>query len=59
VLALQDNGIGFDPQGEYPGHIGLHTMRERVVKMGGTLQIESAQGQGTRMRVALPSPVDR
>lgn len=56
VLSVQDNGIGFDPQREYPGHMGLHTMRERVEKMGGVLHIESAQGQGTQMRVTLSSP---
>jgi signal transduction histidine kinase len=59
VLALEDDGIGFDPRGEYPGHIGLHTMRERVAKMGGTIQITSAQGEGTRTCVALPSLGDR
>jgi signal transduction histidine kinase len=53
VLSVQDDGIGFDPQGEYPGHVGLHTMRERVEKMGGVLHIESVQGQGARIRVTL------
>jgi signal transduction histidine kinase len=53
VLAVRDDGVGFDPQGEYPG-IGLHTMRERVEKMGGELHIESAPGQGTHVRVRLP-----
>lgn len=54
VLALEDDGIGFDPRGEYPGHIGLHTMRERVAKMGGTLQIESGPRQGTHLHITLP-----
>ena len=53
VLLVQDDGVGFDPQHGYPGHIGLHTMRERVEKMGGILHIESAPAQGTRMRVTL------
>jgi signal transduction histidine kinase len=53
VLSVQDDGVGFDPQDEYPGHMGLHTMRERVERLGGTLHIESAPGQGTRTRVTL------
>jgi PAS domain S-box-containing protein len=54
ALSLEDDGIGFQPQAEYPGHIGLHTMRERIEAVGGTLTIESAPGQGTRLYVALP-----
>lgn len=51
---LQDDGVGFDPQEEYPGHLGLHTMRERVTRLDGTLDIESAPGQGTTVRACLP-----
>jgi signal transduction histidine kinase len=53
VLSVKDDGVGFDPRDESHG-MGLHTMRERVEKMGGVLYIESAPGQGTRMRVRLP-----
>jgi len=59
VLSVQDDGVGFDLRDEYPGHMGLHTMRERVEKMGGALHIESAPGRGTRVRVTLPSPEDQ
>ncbi len=54
VLEVRDNGVGFDPQGEYPGHLGLQTMRERVARLGGRLVIESAPGQGTLVRATLP-----
>ena len=54
TLEVQDDGVGFDPQAEYPGHLGLHTMRERVVRLDGTLHIESAPGQGTTVRASLP-----
>jgi len=38
---------GFDPLGEFPGHLGLQSMRERAAAVGGTLDIESAPGEGT------------
>jgi signal transduction histidine kinase len=51
ILEVHDNGRGFDPTGSFPGHLGLASMRERVAKVGGTLSIESAPGQGTDMCV--------
>jgi PAS domain S-box-containing protein len=50
VLEVKDDGVGFDPTSPYPGHLGLHSMRERVARLGGTLDIQSAPGQGTRIR---------
>jgi len=49
VLEVQDDGVGFDPTASYPGHLGLHSMRERVARLGGRLEIQSAPGQGTRV----------
>ena len=54
MLEVQDNGVGFDPQADYLGHLGLHTMRERVERSRGALEIESAPGAGTTVRVTLP-----
>jgi signal transduction histidine kinase len=54
VLAIEDNGRGFDTTGSYPGHLGLHSMRERVERFGGTLEVESAVGKGTIISVRLP-----
>jgi PAS domain S-box-containing protein len=53
VLEIQDDGVGFDPQREYRGHMGLHSMRERAVKLGSTLGIESAPGRGTLIRISI------
>ncbi|HLV97481.1 MAG TPA: PAS domain S-box protein [Ktedonobacterales bacterium] len=53
-LEVRDDGVGFDAQSSFPGHLGLHSMRERVSHLGGTLQIESAPGQGTRICVQVP-----
>ena len=49
-----DNGRGFDTATEFPGHLGLHSMRERVKSLGGELNIESAPGEGTCIRVQVP-----
>lgn len=49
TLQVNDNGVGFDPTGQFPGHLGLKSMRERIVRFGGAIQIDSAPGQGTRV----------
>lgn len=51
-LEVADNGKGFDPNA--PTHkegMGLVGMRERVKRLGGTLWLDSAPGQGTRVGV--------
>jgi PAS domain S-box-containing protein len=53
-LEVVDDGIGFDPTGSYPGHMGLRSMRERVARLGGTLNIESAPGHGALVRLEIP-----
>ena len=53
-LEITDDGIGFDPSGRFPGHLGLRSMRERVTRHGGDLVVESAPGQGVRIRVRVP-----
>jgi len=50
-LEVRDDGVGFDPQCEYPGQMGLNSMRERAAEMRGALEIESATGKGTCIRV--------
>jgi PAS domain S-box-containing protein len=49
VLTVQDNGQGFAAGGAFPGHLGLKSMQERAVRLGGVVQIESTPGQGTRV----------
>jgi signal transduction histidine kinase len=48
-LEIGDDGTGFDPEGSYPGHLGLRSMRERIERAGGRFVIESRPGQGTRV----------
>jgi signal transduction histidine kinase len=54
LLDFRDDGEGFDPADTFPGHLGLKSMRERVASLSGTLEIESAPGEGTRIRAQIP-----
>jgi signal transduction histidine kinase len=54
VLRVGDDGRGFDPAGEFPGHLGLRSMRERAAAVGGSLEVDSAPGGGTRLRARVP-----
>lgn len=49
-----DDGRGFDPHREYENHLGLKTMRERAVALGGAASIQSTPGAGTHVRTVLP-----
>lgn len=54
VLEIEDDGTGFDTSRVPAGHLGLRTMADRVDQMGGALEIESAPGEGTTVRVTVP-----
>jgi signal transduction histidine kinase len=56
-VSVIDDGVGFDPAGQeqpLPGHLGLSSSRKLCEAMGGRWGIESAPGEGTRVRYALP-----
>ena len=60
TLVVADNGRGFDLMRLASGtsrNFGLQFMRERAELMGGQLQIESRQGEGTRILLRLPGQV--
>ncbi|QRN93316.1 sensor histidine kinase [Archangium violaceum] len=54
-LSVRDDGKGFDPGRTPRGHYGLLNMRERAMKLGGNLIVDSAPGAGTRVSFSLPS----
>lgn len=62
TLDVFDDGCGFDPEtlsgteSDRPdgSGFGLRSLRERVVAQGGTLTLESAQGEGTVVAIRLP-----
>jgi len=57
MLTVTDDGVGFDPGDERSGH-GLLGMEERARLLGGSLEIDSAPGAGTtvRLRFAAAEP---
>jgi signal transduction histidine kinase len=56
TLEVRDDGKGFDTRGPFPGHLGLRSMRERALRLGGSLTVVSAPGEGTCIQVIVPSP---
>ncbi len=55
-FGVEDDGVGFDPSvssGDGDGY-GLFTMRERMALLHGTLEVDSAPGQGTRIVATVP-----
>ncbi|MEJ5312425.1 MAG: response regulator [Anaerolineae bacterium] len=68
-IMLADDGVGFDanqrisesanqqiahPASSIQNHFGLQIMRERAEQVGGTLEIRSAPGEGTRLLLTMP-----
>lgn len=54
--AVRDDGAGFTPgtqQGPEQGYFGLSVMRERAERLGGSVRVESAPGQGTTVHVRM------
>ncbi len=53
---IADNGKGFDVEAvlKSSDSWGLRGIRERITVIGGELSIDSAPGQGTRLRVQIP-----
>jgi len=52
-ITVSDDGQGFVPNGNGQG-LGLRLMRERVDELGGSLAIESREGEGTTLTATLP-----
>jgi len=57
-MAVTDDGAGFDvdeqARSTEGGRWGMVTMRERALAVGGSLQVESKPGKGTRVTAEVP-----
>lgn len=53
IMEIKDNGKGFDPKVRKPGN-GIITMQRRVNELGGSLEIDSAPGKSTLIRLVVP-----
>lgn len=63
-LMIQDDGCGFDTASVYPLQeqvihgFGIQSMKERAEICGGTFYLISAPGEGTRIKVSIPTRID-
>jgi signal transduction histidine kinase len=55
-VEVVDDGAGFDPDDPElrSHHLGLTSMEERARELGGTLELQSAHGEGTRVSLEVP-----
>ncbi|MBI4787842.1 MAG: GAF domain-containing sensor histidine kinase [Chloroflexi bacterium] len=63
ALAVRDDGCGFDVKAvvAHPDDrigIGLFGMKERATLVGGTFEIQSSHGKGTRILVRIPTELE-
>jgi two-component system sensor histidine kinase UhpB len=58
-LIVEDDGHGYDAEAAFvpgPGGLGLVGMRERVLLVGGELELQSQPGHGATTFVRIPTP---
>ncbi len=55
-LSVQDNGKGFDPAEEKG--LGILGMQERILRLGGTFEVNSRLGRGTILTFEIPLPAE-
>jgi len=54
-LQIVDDGVGFEPRANHPGHLGLEGMKERARAANLQLTVDSHPGGGARVRVRTPA----
>jgi signal transduction histidine kinase len=55
-VSVDDNGKGFDPDSLQQGNsLGLKLIRERAEMLGGSFEMDSVLGKGSRILFAVPS----
>ena len=54
VATVADDGVGFDVPEAWGKGLGLISMSERLEAIGGTLDIQSKPGHGTRLEIRIP-----
>jgi len=54
-VSVDDNGKGFDIDSVQEQSLGLKLIRERTEMLGGTFEVDSAAGKGTRVMFSLPA----
>ena len=54
ALTIVDDGVGFDVDAAWGSGLGLISVNERVEAIGGTFELRSSPGAGTRLEVRVP-----
>jgi signal transduction histidine kinase len=58
LITVQDQGAGFDPAPSFEERpaagLGLFSVRERIDLLGGSMEVASASGHGTRITITAP-----
>jgi two-component system sensor histidine kinase DegS len=55
-VSVEDDGKGFDVDSEVEsGGMGLKVIRDRVEMLGGSMDVDSVIGQGTRVTIQMPA----
>lgn len=55
-FTVEDNGGGVGSSAPLEGHYGLEIMRERALRIGGVVEVESLGGLGTRVQLIFSAP---
>jgi signal transduction histidine kinase len=55
TLTVADDGAGFEPGKRVGTGLGLLSMQERAAELGGTFEIVSHPGNGTRIQITIPT----
>ena len=58
-LIVADDGSGFvsgSAPGPETGHFGLAGMKERALRLGGSVEVNTQPGQGTTLTAMIPLP---
>lgn len=54
ILTVTDDGVGFDPVAVPEDHVGLRLLSDLATSLGGALEVDSAPGRGTTVRLVVP-----
>jgi len=55
-VSVDDNGKGFDPETlQHSNSLGLRLIRERAEMLGGSFEVDSNTGKGTRVSFTVPA----
>jgi signal transduction histidine kinase len=54
LLDIRHDGVGFDPGTRRPDGYGIDGMRRRLQRVAGSLEVESAPGEGTAVNASVP-----